>query len=111
MTAAFDFPVVPDVYYEFRDHGQDAITTKAKINISDDEYSEPTLTDKEKIQAARIAILYYARFSASELVDKSHELPCWQNHEESKAQMVDEEIKNDFLKIIPDIGSFILKND
>lgn len=103
-------PVIPTIYYEFRDSGKDAIINRVNISEEEEQLNYPILRDKNLLQSAKITLLYYDRFSAGELVNKSHELNCWKDKYiiGEKVDMVSSEIIKEFdEKIMPSIVEYI----
>lgn len=103
-------PVNPTTYKELRDNGKSIITNRLNISEEEDECDFPTLDNKTLIQSSKITLAYYDRFSAGELVKKSHELDCWKTkyyNEKPKSTMNHDEIKTEFYKkIMPDIVEY-----
>lgn len=105
-------PVFPEVYHEFRDNGKSEIVGRA--NVSEEELEEdfPALhefDDKKIIQSAKATLIYYNRFSATDLVEQSHELSCWsKNYEETKRNKINsDDIKNNFKQeIMPKVEKY-----
>ena len=104
-------PVNPTTYKELRDNGSNVIMNRLNISMEENECDFPTLDNKTLIQSAKITLAYYDRFSAGELVKKSHELDCWKTKyygEKPKSTMNQDEIKTEFYKkIMPDIVEYI----
>ncbi|MFT4968127.1 MAG: putative phage-associated protein [Candidatus Deianiraeaceae bacterium] len=91
-------PVIPATYNEFRDHGSNIITSRANMSMEEDMVDFPKLESKDLMQSAKITLIYYNRFTAGELVNKSHELRCWKEKydETPKTKMDLQEIRSEF---------------
>lgn len=103
-------PVNPTTYKELRDSGANIVTNRLNISMEEGECDFPKLDDKDLIQSAKITLIYYDRFSARELVNKSHKLDCWKTKflECPKSKMNAHDIKAEFYtKIMPDIVEYL----
>lgn len=103
-------PVIPEVYFEFRNNGGCVIQNKANISEEEDVEEFPELKDNELIQSAKITLFYYDRFSANELVEESQKLDCWRKHykDNKKEAMSYDEIRTEFdEKLMPNIVKYV----
>ena len=88
-------PVVPNVYYHYKDYGSDAIPLPAS-------YEGAELTANER---SLIGLIYqdYGQFSAFKLMDMTHEEPTWINARKRSDKIITQSaMKEYFLTLCED---------
>jgi len=108
-------PVVPDVYREFKNHGNGVITTRAYYDIDCGEvgivkYSD--LTDND-IKSIDIACSAQGNTKAWDLVDITHRKnSAWTKvykHDQKHIEIPDNYIKEEFEQYIDTLAAYLLK--
>jgi uncharacterized phage-associated protein len=98
-------PVIPDVYFEFKDRGRNNIDLKSKAYLMQQDYTfvSPTLSEEEKKETLNLACDIYGDKSASALVEISHQQGgAWEKYfkKGTGAKIEDKAIKTEFESIV-----------
>ena len=107
-------PVIYDVYREFRDHGNNIITTTAKaIDPKTGEFFTPQIDAEINPKAIDIACTTYGQERAWNLVDITHDTnSAWKkNYREGQngIHIQDDDIRNEFEARIGEIANYFSK--
>ena len=109
-------PVVPDVYHEFKNHGNDIITTRAYYDDSTDTDIESIKVEynfsPEEIKSIDIACAAKGNVKAWNLVYETHQKDsAWSkvfNKNKQHIKILDDDIKKEFESRIDELATYLL---